>query len=115
GGAGWRLGTAFARPVSASHSRDVPSQLPVRTVLPSGLNATLTTRNLCPLRVAFSIPVVASHSRIVPSRPPVRTRLPSGLNATLTTQSAPLRTVASCPGLATRSRPVLSPLPGGAP
>ena len=38
-GMGWPIG----RPVAASHSRAVLSWLPVRIVLPSGLNATEST------------------------------------------------------------------------
>ena len=36
-------GAPRGRPVAASHSRAVPSSLPVSTVLPSGLNATALT------------------------------------------------------------------------
>src|SRR4051812_21806507 len=73
----------FSGPVVASQTRAVVSLLPVRTRLPSGLNATLVTLPVCPLRAAFSCPVSASQTRAIVSQLPVSTRLPSGLNATL--------------------------------
>ena len=36
-------------PVAASHTRTVPSSLPVAIVFPSGLNATLLTSSVCPV------------------------------------------------------------------
>src|SRR5262249_4717294 len=53
------------RPICTSHTRAVPSWLPVRAVLPSGLKHTLVSRCVCPLRVASSWPVSASHSRAI--------------------------------------------------
>ena len=54
--------------------------------LPSGLNATLVTQPVCPLRAGRSAaPVSASHTFTVLSPLPVAMRLPSGLNATLVT------------------------------
>jgi hypothetical protein len=53
--------------------------------LPSGLNATLFTQSVCPLRERASWPVAASHTFTVLSQLPLTMRLPSGLNATLVT------------------------------
>ena len=53
--------------------------------MPSGLNATLLTPPVCPLRVRVSCPVAASHTFTVPSQLAEASRLPSGLNATLET------------------------------
>ena len=49
-------------PLAASHSFAVLSQLPVTTVVPSGLNAAAFTVPLCPLSVARHAPLAASHS-----------------------------------------------------
>ena len=66
--------------------------------LPSGLNATLLTQPVCPLRVRISWPVAASHTFTVLSQLPVAMRLPSGLNATLLTRPVcPLRVRISWP------------------
>ena len=53
--------------------------------LPSGLNATLVTMSVCPLRERTSWPVAASHTFTVLSSLPLTMRLPSALNATLVT------------------------------
>ena len=53
--------------------------------MPSGLNATLLTAPVCPLRVRVSWPVAASQTFTVWSSLPEARRLPSGLNATLVT------------------------------
>ena len=71
--------------MSASHTFTVWSSLPVTMRLPSGLNATLMTPSVCPLRESSSWPVSASHTFTVLSQLPVTMRLPSGLNATLLT------------------------------
>ena len=57
----------FSGPAVASQSRAVLSQLPVRTRLPSGLNATLLIPPVCPLSAAFSCPASASQIRAVMS------------------------------------------------
>ena len=41
--------------VVLSQSRIVPSQLPVATVFPSGLNATVLTDSVCPVSRSFSL------------------------------------------------------------
>ena len=46
----------------ASHTFTVPSSLADASRPPSGLNATLLTRPVCPLRVRVSWPVPASHT-----------------------------------------------------
>jgi hypothetical protein len=72
-------------PVCASHTFTRPSPLPEAMRLPSGLNATLVTEPMCPLRVRVSCPVCASHTFTRPSPLPEAMRLPSELNATLRT------------------------------
>ena len=47
----------FCVPVVTSHKRTVASLLPLASVLPSGLNVTLLTKPLCPVRSADSSPV----------------------------------------------------------
>ena len=65
--------------------------------LPSGLNATLVTVSVCPLRERISWPLSASHTFTVLSWLPLTMRLPSGLNATLMTAPVcPLRVRISC-------------------
>ncbi len=71
---GWPMG----RPVAASHSRAVLSQLPVRIVLPSGLNATEYTMLECARGSPSGRPVAASHSRAVLSSAPGEDRLAVG-------------------------------------
>ena len=46
--------------VTASHSRTVPSPLPLASVFPSGLNATLTNRSVWPVSRATARSVVVS-------------------------------------------------------
>ena len=41
----------MGRPVATSHSRTVPSSLPLARVLPSGLNATESTGPVWPVRI----------------------------------------------------------------
>src|SRR5437588_538662 len=72
-------------PLSASQTFTVMSPLPLTMRLPSGLNATLVTWFLCPLRVSVSVPLSASQTFTVQSSLPLTMRLPSGLNATLVT------------------------------
>ena len=67
------------------HRRIVPSELPLASVLPSGLNATLLTALVCPVSVCLCSPVTASHRRIVLSSLPLASVRPSGLNDTLLT------------------------------
>ena len=47
-----------------SHSRMVLSRLPLARVVPSGLNATLLTESVCPVRMCLCSPVFTFHSRI---------------------------------------------------
>ena len=74
--------------VSTSHSLMVVSSLPLRSVFPSGLNATLLMESskVCivfsgPVRVCLRLPVCASQRKISPKSPPVAIIFPSGLNA----------------------------------
>src|SRR4051812_16410884 len=91
---------------------NILSQLPETMRLPSGLNATLVTLFVCPLRVRTSFPVCASHTLAVLSELPERMRLPSGLHATLVTSLVwPLRERTSVPLSASHTLAVLSPLP----
>ena len=83
----------------ASHNRTVLSLLPVAIVLPSGLNATLLTHRVCPIRVRLSVSVWTSHSRTVLSPLPLAIVFPSGLNATL-------KTISVCPVRACMRSPV---------
>ena len=48
-------------PVATSHRRMVSSSLPLAIMRPSGLNATLLTELVCPMRVCLSVPVATSH------------------------------------------------------
>ena len=69
--------------MATSHSRTVPSPLPLARVLPSGLNATESTGPVWPVSgPPIGRPVATSHSRTVPSALPLARVLPSGLNAT---------------------------------
>ena len=68
-----------------SHTFTVRSSLAEAMRWPSGLNATLLTSPVCPLRVRTSWPVAASHTFTVLSWLAEARRLPSGLNATLLT------------------------------
>ena len=82
--------------------------------MPSGLNATLVTAPVCPLRVRASWPVAASHTFTVPSSLAEARRLPSGLNATLMTAPVcPLRVRASWPVAASHTFTVLVAARGG--
>ena len=54
-------------------------------MVPSGLNETLKTLSVCPLRVLIWSPVLAFHKRMVPSALPLAIVVPSGLNDTLET------------------------------
>src|SRR5437763_614887 len=74
-----------------AHSRTVLSQLAEARVLPSGLNATLDTKSVWPVRGGPRDVAVwgllMSHSRTVRSKLAEARVLPSGLNATLDTSS----------------------------
>ncbi len=76
-------GGSDRRPVAASQSRAVRSELPVSTVLPSGLNATALTAAWCFKRRADRVAGSVSQIRAEPSALPVITVLPSGRNATV--------------------------------
>ena len=72
--------------MSAFHNRTVPSSPAVASRCPSGLNATLVTLSVWPVRGSpTGWPVSAFHSRTVVSSPAEASRCPSGLNATLST------------------------------
>jgi hypothetical protein len=68
-------------PLATSHSLTVLPSLPEARVLPSGLNATDMTREVCSSRVAVFLPLATSHSRTI-SAPEDASVLLSGLNAT---------------------------------
>src|SRR6266516_7871122 len=75
-----------------SHSLMVLSTLPLASVCPSGLMATLATELLCPVRVRRRSPVFRFHSLMVLSSLPLASICPSGLMATLSTwSSCPVR------------------------
>ena len=82
-----RRGGPMGWPVAASQSRAVLSQLPVSTVLPSGLNATAGPRPDAPAAARWACRW--PRPRAAPSCPklPVSTVLPSGLNATAMTDA----------------------------
>src|SRR5947207_14576131 len=69
------------------HSLIVLSSLPLASVCPSALMATLSTKSLCPVRVRRRSPVFRFHSLIVSSQLPLLRVCPSGLMATLLTRS----------------------------
>ena len=75
-------GAPIGWPVSASHNRTVWSQLAEARRCPSGLNATLATGSVCPVK-GWS----ASQNRIVWSTLAETSRCPSGLNVTLDSAS----------------------------
>src|SRR2546429_117211 len=81
---------AFHSPGSAraSHTFTVWSSLPEAIRLPSGENATQSTKLVCPLSVRTSCPVWASHTFTVWSPLPEAIRFPSSENATLFTPLA---------------------------
>src|SRR5207244_3982745 len=98
-------------PEEASHSRVVPSSLPVRTERPSGEYATaLVCQGYSCRRTASCLPEVASHSQAV-IKLPVRTVRPSGEYATALTRNSCCRTASCLPEEASHSRAVLSWLP----
>ena len=76
---------------------DVLSRLPLAMVFPSGLNDTLLTQPVCPVRMRISAPVSTSHSWTVLSRLPVAILFPSGLNEALVTLYPPVRVRMSAP------------------
>src|SRR5438445_6596995 len=65
----------------------VLSQLPLASILPSGLKATESTTSECPARVRNSLPLATSQNLMVLSQLPLASILPSGLNATELTKS----------------------------
>ena len=75
---GCAMGGPSGRPVAASQSRAVLSKLPVRIVLPSGLNATDVHGPECSRGGPTGRPVAASHSRAVLSLAPGEDRLAVG-------------------------------------
>ena len=90
-----------------SHSRTVPSPLPLANMLPSGLNATLLTQDVCPVSVSIDCPVTASHSRTVLSSLPLASMAPSGLKATLLISAVcPMSVAVDCPVLMSHRRTV---------
>ena len=73
----WSRRLSSSLPLIASQILTLLSMLAVARSLPSGLNATLTTRSVCPLRVRRSLPVAASQtlavlSQLADARPAVR-------------------------------------------
>ena len=67
-------------PLSASHTRAVPSSLAVTTRAPSGENWALMTPPSYLSSTAIVTPLAASQTRAVPSKLAVTTRFPSGEN-----------------------------------
>ena len=95
-----------------SHKRTVLSIPPLASVTPSGLNATLLTGAVCPVRVAMCAPVAIFQSRMVLSSPPLARINPSGLKATLhTIDVCPTNVFSCCPVIVSQSRIVWSQLP----
>ena len=82
---GWPSGRGCAGSAT-SHSRIVPSRLPLASVCPPGLNATDSTTPVPPVRGWPSgrgrAGSATSHSRTVPSALPLASVCPPGLNAT---------------------------------
>src|SRR6266700_4858244 len=74
-------------PRSTSHSRSVPSPLPLSRLRLSGVKARPYTTALCPSSAARALPAFPSHSRIVWSKLPLASVPPSGLQATQCTLS----------------------------
>ena len=71
-------------PVTVCHKRMVLSKLPLTSVLPSRLKATLLTVIRVPFERVFACaPVTASHRRMVLSQLPLASVPPSELNAKL--------------------------------
>src|SRR5215471_12169615 len=100
-----------SRPLAASHTFDVLSQLPDSSRLPSGENETDHTKSECPSKVRISWPVAASHILRVLSPLPDRTRVPSRENtADQTEPECPSKVRMSCPVAVSQSFSVLSKL-----
>src|SRR6266849_6403659 len=74
-------------PRSTSHSRIVPSSLPLSRWRLSGVKARSFTTALWPSSAARALPSWPSHSRIVWSKPQLASRCPSGLQTTHCTLS----------------------------
>src|SRR6266702_6823312 len=74
-------------PRSTSHSRSVPSPLPLSRLRLSGVKARPYTTALCPSSAARALPAFPSHSQIVWSKLPLASVPPSGLQATQCTLS----------------------------
>src|SRR5438270_11150473 len=74
-------------PRSTSHSRSVPSPLPLSRRRLSGVKARPYTTALCPSSAARPPPALPSHSQIVWSKLPLASVPPSGLQATQCTLS----------------------------
>src|SRR5947199_310160 len=74
-------------PRSTSHSRSVPSPLPLSRLRLSGVKARPYTTALCPSSAARALPSWPSHSQIVWSKLPLASVPPSGLQATQCTLS----------------------------
>ena len=88
------------------------SSLPLASVIPSGLKATLLTGAVCPVRIAHCSPVAAFQRRIVLSALPLASVRPSGLKATLqTTDVCPASVLNCCLVVISHKRTVLSRLP----
>src|SRR6266404_997204 len=112
---GSRFG-AFANNLPTSQYLSVLSRLPLTIPSPSGVNATLYTLSLCPLRRSISWPVATSHMRTVLSREPAATRRPSGEIATLVTPESAVSVSRSArslllPSCISQMRVVRSPEP----
>src|SRR5438067_2858067 len=69
-------------PPSTSHSRIVPSSLPLSSWRLSGVKASPFTAAACPCSTVEELPAFPCHSRIVWSKLPLASVAPSGLHAT---------------------------------
>ena len=63
-------GENFGALVRVPHLHRLVPTLPLTMRLPSGLNATLVTSAVCPLRASVSVPLSASHTFTVLSQLP---------------------------------------------
>src|SRR4051794_32423086 len=77
----------FPFSIGHSHPSDSGPPLPLARVLPSGANASDSSRFFGPVRVRFSSPDCASHSLMVVSLQPLATVLLSGENVTESTSA----------------------------
>ena len=98
-------------PDAASHRRMVLSQLPLASVSPSGLNATLRTVAVCPVRSACAPPCrIPETDGLIPTPRRERPAIGTECNA-LTLSVCPVSVRLCVPDAVSQRRMVLSPLP----